>query len=88
MTRQDIDMGEARKLAARLLCFGFDGFEVNDHARQMIALGAGSVIIFGRNIQGPRQVASLCADLKRVAAPNPLIVLASVRAGGCGAALR
>ena len=74
-------MDEARTLAARLLCFGFDDYEVNDHAREMIALGAGSVIIFARNIQNPAQVAALCADLKRLAAPRPLIVMVDQEGG-------
>ena len=71
----------ARRLAARLLCFGFDGTEVNDHAREMIALGAGAVIIFSRNIVDPKQVARLCADLKRHAWPRPLMVMVDQEGG-------
>lgn len=74
-------MDEARKLAARLLCFGFDGYEVNDHARAMIEMGAGSCIIFARNIKNPAQVAALCADLKRLAAPRPLIIMVDQEGG-------
>ena len=74
-------MDDARKLAARLLCFGFDGYEVKDHAREMIDMGAGSCIIFARNIRDPAQVAKLCADLKRYAAPRPLIIMVDQEGG-------
>ena len=61
----------ARRRAARLVCFGFDGLEMNDHARSMIDAGCGAVIIFARNIATPAQVASLTAAMKRRAAPRP-----------------
>jgi hypothetical protein len=35
-------MDDARRQAARLLCFGFDGPVVNAHAKKMIQLGAGA----------------------------------------------
>mmetsp|Transcript_24291 Transcript_24291/g.59672 ORF Transcript_24291/g.59672 Transcript_24291/m.59672 type:complete len:172 (-) Transcript_24291:2087-2602(-) len=74
-------MEDARKQAARLLCFGFDGPQVNDHARRLIALGAGAVIIFARNIKDPDQVAELSIQLKRAAAPRPLLVMVDQEGG-------
>ena len=55
--------------------------EVNDHARRMIALGASCCIIFARNIETPQQVARLCADLKRAAAPRKLLIMVDQEGG-------
>ena len=74
-------MDDARRDAARLLCFGFDGPVVNAHAKKMIKLGAGAVIIFARNIQSPAQVAALCVELKRCALPRPLLVMVDQEGG-------
>ena len=75
-------MGEdAARLAARLVCFGFDGYTPDAHAREMIAKGCGAVNIFDRNIKSPTQVATLCADLKRLAAPMPLLVMIDQEGG-------
>ena len=75
-------MGEdAARLASRLVCFGFDGYKPDDHAREMIAKGCGACIIFDRNIRNPEQVATLCADLKRLAAPRPLLVMIDQEGG-------
>ena len=71
----------ARRRAARLVCFGFDGLEMNDHARSMIDAGCGAVIIFARNIATPAQVASLTAAMKRRAAPRPLLVMVDQEGG-------
>ena len=75
-------MGEdAARLAAGLVCFGFDGYTPDAHAQEMIAKGCGAVIIFDRNIKSPTQVATLCADLKRLAAPRPLPVMIDQEGG-------
>jgi beta-N-acetylhexosaminidase len=75
-------MGEdAARLASRLVCFGFDGYKPDDHAREMIAKGCGACIIFDRNIRDPEQVATLCADLKRLASPRPLLVMIDQEGG-------
>ena len=63
------------------MCFGFDGLEMNDHARSMIDAGCGAVIIFARNIATPAQVASLTAAMKRRAAPRPLLVMVDQEGG-------
>ena len=76
-----MDVVEARRTAARLVCFGFDGTEMNDHARRLIDAGAGAVIIFARNIRDPAQVATLCAEMKRRAAPRPLLVMIDQEGG-------
>ena len=47
----------------------------------MIAKGCGACIIFDRNIRNPEQVATLCADLKRLAAPRPLLVMIDQEGG-------
>ena len=60
-------ISEARKLAARMICFGFDGVEVNDHARRMIGKGCGACILFARNVRDPAQLSSMCGELKRLA---------------------
>ena len=56
---------DARALAARLVCFGFDGLAMNAHCERMIDLGCGAAILFARNIDTPKQVAQLTAAMKR-----------------------
>lgn len=59
--------------AARLLTVGFAGQEVDADLRRLLARGVGGVILFGRNVAGPEQVAALVAEIKRCAS-RPLFV--------------
>ncbi|CAI7776655.1 unnamed protein product [Closterium sp. NIES-54] len=43
--------------------------------------GAGGVILFSRNFSDPRQLASLCADLKRAAFPRRLLIMVDQEGG-------
>ncbi|CAI5508506.1 unnamed protein product [Closterium sp. Naga37s-1] len=70
-----------QRAVAKLVTFGFNGKEMNDHARRLIALGAGGVILFSRNFSDPRQLASLCADLKRAAFPRRLLIMVDQEGG-------
>ncbi|CAI5516861.1 unnamed protein product [Closterium sp. Naga37s-1] len=70
-----------RRAVAKLVAFGFNGKEINDHARRLIALGAGGVVLFARNFSDPRQLASLCADLKRAAFPRRLLIMVDQEGG-------
>ena len=49
---------------ARMFCIGFAGPSVTPAARRLIARGVGSVVLFARNVESPRQVAALCKELK------------------------
>lgn len=52
----------------QLLMFGFDGFEINDHARRMICEHkAGNVILFARNVKNRIQLKKLVDDLQALA---------------------
>ncbi|TVP86124.1 MAG: beta-N-acetylhexosaminidase [Acholeplasmataceae bacterium] len=52
----------------QLLMFGFDGYEINDHARRMICdHKAGNVILFARNIKDKQQLKKLVDDLQALA---------------------
>ena len=72
---------DARALAARLVCFGFDGLEVNAHCARMLDLGCGAVILFARNVESPAQVARLCAEMKRRVSPRKLLVMVDQEGG-------
>ena len=72
---------DARALAARLVCFGFDGLEVNAHCARMLDLGCGAVILFARNVANPAQVARLCAEMKRRVSPRKLLVMVDQEGG-------
>lgn len=72
---------DARTLAARLVCFGFDGLEVNAHCARMLDLGCGAVILFARNVASPAQVARLCAEMKRRVSPRKLLVMVDQEGG-------
>ena len=74
-------ISEARKLAARMICFGFDGVEVNDHARRMIGKGCGACILFARNVRDPAQLSSMCGELKRLASPRKLLIMIDQEGG-------
>jgi beta-N-acetylhexosaminidase len=59
---------EALRLAGQRFLFGFDGLEVSPDCRTLIRdFGAGNVILFGRNVDAPEQVAELVRELQSVA---------------------
>jgi len=58
---------------AGLLCVGFEGTTPSKEVLGLIERGAYGVILFGRNVEDPRQVAELSAALKR-AAGRPFLV--------------
>ncbi|CAI5465978.1 unnamed protein product [Closterium sp. Yama58-4] len=97
-----------QRAVAKLVAFGFNGKEINDHARRLISWltqpcalilslthslpltltlspsslsGAGGVVLFSRNFSDPRQLASLCADLKRAAFPRRLLIMVDQEGG-------
>jgi beta-N-acetylhexosaminidase len=76
-----LPLDDARTLAARLVCFGFDGLEVNAHCARMLDLGCGAVILFARNVESPAQVARLCAEMKRRVSPRKLLVMVDQEGG-------
>lgn len=57
-------MSLLERQVARMFCIGFDGADVPQPARQLIARGVRSAVLFARNVNSPRQVAQLCAALK------------------------
>jgi beta-N-acetylhexosaminidase len=56
-----------------LFCVGFDGLDLPDHLRPLLAAGLGGVILFRRNLQTLEQICRLTADL-HAAASAPLLV--------------
>ena len=80
-----------RELSASLVTFGFDGSsrEAPDHARRMIERGCVSAILFGRNVDSPDQVKSLCTSLKEEAqARGRKLLVMTDQEGGRVARLR
>lgn len=67
----------------QLIGAGFDGLEVPGTLRRRIAEGrVGFVILFGRNVTDPSQVARLCADLQAQAPPGAPLAIAVDQEGG------
>mmetsp|Transcript_11282 Transcript_11282/g.21363 ORF Transcript_11282/g.21363 Transcript_11282/m.21363 type:complete len:387 (-) Transcript_11282:208-1368(-) len=78
-----MDDAQIEALAAKLLVFGFDGSgtKPNVHACNMIRQGAGGVILFGRNVDNPKQVTELCENLKRQAGDRKLLIMVDQEGG-------
>src|SRR5256885_4127492 len=51
-------------LAARVLLPGFSGTPPPDWLRSWIERGLGGVVLFSHNVEGPRQLAALTAELR------------------------
>ena len=75
----------------QLMMVGFDGTSLTPDLRRLIQeLHLGGVIVFERNVESPRQVAQLCADLQSVAweAGMPGLFVAIDQEGGVVARLK
>ncbi len=69
----------------QLMMIGFDGTRVDDDLRRMIAeYHVGGVILFGRNVESPQQVACLTRDLQIIAVQSghPGLLIAIDQEGG------
>jgi len=67
-------MSTLQHLASSLLTIGFEGTtDVPAEAAELISCGVSGAILFRRNVESPRQVASLCAALKRTAGRSFLL---------------
>jgi beta-N-acetylhexosaminidase len=56
--------GTLERLAAACLLPGFGGTAAPDWLRRRVAAGLGGVMLYGRNVAGPGQLAELCAELR------------------------
>jgi beta-N-acetylhexosaminidase len=61
---------DTERLAARVICVGFDGPAVTDDLRSVIARGVRSVILFQRNYQSREQLQALCREIKSLVPPT------------------
>ncbi len=61
-------MPDLQRSAAAMLVVGFDGLAAPDGLADLIARGVSGAVLFGRNVQSPRQVADLCGQIKSLAA--------------------
>lgn len=66
-------MTDLERLAARMIAVGFDGTALPASLDALLRRGIGGVVLFGRNVQSPEQVAELNAEIKR-RAPNPVML--------------
>ncbi len=64
---------ELQGRAAKLLTVGFYDHRLGDELKKLLDSGVAGVVLFGRNIDTPEQVATLIADIKRYAG-RPLFV--------------
>jgi beta-N-acetylhexosaminidase len=73
-----------RAMAARLVCAGFPGTEVDAGLREMLAEGIGGTILFSRNATTADQVSALSDSIKReaVAAGRPAPFVSIDHEGG------
>jgi beta-N-acetylhexosaminidase len=69
---EPVSLDDLERSIARMFCIGFSGTEVTPAARDLIARGAGAVVLFARNVESPAQVAELCGELKSMAG-RPLL---------------
>ena len=78
-----MNIDHARRLAARLICVGFDGRTLPDSARTLIERGVGFCVLFARNVATPRQVAELTASIKDAAvnAKHPIAICVDQEGG-------
>ena len=66
-------MSDTERLAAGMICGGFDGPAVDDHVRGLIGRGVRNVILFERNVESPGQVRELVSEL-RALTDEPLTI--------------
>jgi beta-N-acetylhexosaminidase len=66
--------GSLARLAAACLLPGFAGTTAPDWVRRRAAAGLGGVVLYGRNVASPEQLAELCAEL-RVERPALLVAI-------------
>lgn len=71
---------EREQEAAGLLLVGFTGTTLTAELRALLDQGVLGVILFGRNVEHPHQVAQLVSDLKR-AAGRPLLIAVDQEGG-------
>jgi beta-N-acetylhexosaminidase len=57
-------MRDVERLAARMVCVGFDSKSVPGEVDALIERGVGGAVLFSRNVESPQQFAELCAELK------------------------
>eukprot|EP00899_Mesostigma_viride_P016884 jgi/Mesvir1/25197/Mv25363-RA.1 len=69
--------------AAKLIVFGFNGWkeELTPGVQRLIKRGAGGAILFSRNFKDEKQIARLCASLKRCADKRPLLIMVDQEGG-------
>jgi beta-N-acetylhexosaminidase len=77
---------DLRARAAQLLTVGFYDHRLGDELKKLLDVGVAGVVLFGRNIDTPQQVATLVGDIKRYAG-RPLFVSLD-QEGGLVARLR
>src|ERR1043165_2385735 len=57
---------ELERAAARMIAVGFPGIAVPNETRALMARGVSTAILFRRNVESPRQVFDLTAELKAI----------------------
>ena len=68
---------------AGLFCVGFEGKSPSPEVKELLRRGVHGVILFSRNVEDAEQVASLVAELKRLAG-RPLLVSIDQEGGRSG----
>ena len=63
-TVSDVSTDTPERLAARMLCVGFEGHTLPETARSLYADGIGFAVLFARNVESPKQLADLNESIK------------------------
>jgi beta-N-acetylhexosaminidase len=79
-------MSDLERSAAKMIAAGFHGTTLTPDLEKIIDRGISAVILFGRNVQNPKQVAQLCSDIQ-MHAGRPILI-ATDQEGGRVARLR
>jgi beta-N-acetylhexosaminidase len=73
-------MPDLQRLAARMICIGFDGLELTREARDLLHRGVRAVILFARNFQTHDQLRDLNRQIKS-AVDHPVLICADQEGG-------
>ena len=66
-------MTDLQRLAARMICGGFQTTTATPELYDLIDRGLGGAVFFSRNVESPQQFADLAADLKERAGSRPYL---------------
>jgi len=71
---------DSARLAAGMMCVGFEGLSVQHTLGKLLDAGVGQVVLFARNVETPQQVSELCNEIRN-RAPGPVLICVDQEGG-------